>query len=65
LELSVEDRKHILEKHLTVIFNTKKDRIEIGYVPGCRRRRCPSPRTTLVFYVCPQQPCPGLDGNGS
>jgi len=61
-ELSDEERKHILDEHLTIIFNEKRDRIEIGYVCKCKKPGCHAPEPMLAFYVCPQNPCPGSNG---
>jgi hypothetical protein len=51
-----------LKEHLKITFDHDKDRVEIGWACNCGKEGCPVPHTTLVLYVCPQNPCPGDNG---
>jgi hypothetical protein len=56
-KLSWEEWK-ILKDHLTVILDADNDRVEIGWAGDCGEKSCTVPHCTVVFYSCPQKPCP-------
>jgi len=49
----------IVKDHLTIILDHDKDRVEIGWACDCgKEESCTVPHTTVVFYSCPERPCP-------
>jgi hypothetical protein len=54
------DEQHFLDFHVTVLFNKEKNRFDIGFALDCGTPDCPKikPNPTIVFYSCPERPCP-------
>jgi hypothetical protein len=48
----------MLQEHLTVILDHDKHIVEIGWASGCKEESCTFPKFTVIFYSCPQRPCP-------
>jgi hypothetical protein len=50
---------NILKDHLTVILDHDKETVEIGWASKCESEKpCTVPHSTVIFYSCPQRPCP-------
>jgi hypothetical protein len=52
------DEWKMLQEHLTVILDRDKHIVEFGWASGCEEEPCTFPGFTVVFYSCPQRPCP-------
>jgi len=48
-----------VKKHLTIILDHDKDRVEIGWARDCGEESCSVPHSTVIFFSCPSKPCPG------
>ena len=59
--MTLEQLEHLRKTHLSILFNKKKNLIEIGWVCECGDKPCNAPHTMVAFYVCPKKPCPPGD----
>lgn len=46
-----------LRDHLRIFLDRDKDRVEIAWAGDCKKR-CNVPHSKVIFYYCPERPCP-------